>query len=179
MEERSVAEVPAAAPVTEPVPKTPDGTCRTMVTGRTPEEAEWRRTVEERSMAEVPVAAPVTDPAPVPAGGGALAEAFPEAYLRRIAKERPAAEVPAAAPVTEPAPAPVPRTPDGTWRVMVAGSRGGGPRRGFSPLDRYFGSDRKDRERRAPTIDLRRGSWNGRKSPPSRIKVVLVLLERE
>ena len=152
-----------------------------MVTGRTPAEVELRRTVEERSVAEVPAAAPVTDPdpAPITAGGRALAEAFPEAYLRRTVEERLAAEVPAATPVTDPAPVPVPRTPDGTWRVMVAGSRGGGPRRGFSPLDRYFGGDRKDRERQAPIIDLRGGSWNGRKSPPSRIKVVLVLFERE
>ena len=87
VEERLVAEVPAAAPVTVPAPKTPDGTCRTMVTSRTPEEAERRSPVEERSMAEEPVAAPVTDPAPVPAGGGALEEAFPEAYLRRIGSE--------------------------------------------------------------------------------------------
>ena len=134
-------------------------------------------------MAEEPVAAPVTDPAPEPAGGGTLAEAFPEAYLlnlrrrigfesreawqRRIAKERPAAEVPAAALVTEPAPATVPRTPDGAWRVMEAGPQGGGPTRGYSPIDRYFGGfhgDRKDRERRAPSILLRRGSCNGRKS---------------
>ena len=40
VEGRSVAEVPA---VTEPAPKTPDGTCITMVTGRTPEEAERSR----------------------------------------------------------------------------------------------------------------------------------------
>ena len=42
VEGRLVAEVPAAAPVTDPapVPRTPDGTWRTMVTGRTLAEAE-------------------------------------------------------------------------------------------------------------------------------------------
>ena len=51
---KSVAVVPAVAPVTDPAPITPEGTCRTMVTGSTPEEAERRRPVEE------PLAAPVT-----------------------------------------------------------------------------------------------------------------------
>ena len=39
-EGKLVADVPAVSPVTEPAPKTPEGTCRTMVTGSTPEEAE-------------------------------------------------------------------------------------------------------------------------------------------
>ena len=39
---KAVAVVPAAAPVTEPAPITPEGTGRTMVTGSTPEEAERR-----------------------------------------------------------------------------------------------------------------------------------------
>ena len=129
-----------------------------MVIGSTSEEAERRRPVEE------PVAAPVTNPA------------WKEEWLRtiRTEKEITAAEVPAAAPVSVPAPVTVPRTPDGTWRVREADPQGGGPRRGYSPMDRYFGGfhgNRKDRERRAP---LRRGSWNGRKTPPSWIKVVLV-----
>ena len=122
VEGRSVDEVPAAAPITEPAPKTPDGTCRTMVTGRTPEEAERRRPMEERSRAVEPVDAPVKEPAPVT----------------------------------------VPRTPDGTWRVMEAGPQGGGPRRGFNPMTRYFGGFHGDRERRAPSILLRKGSWNRR-----------------
>ena len=147
-------------------------------------------------VAEVPAAAPFTDPAPVPAGGGALEEAFPEAYLRRIGsesreawgertrtvKERRVAEEPAAAPVTEPAPAPVPRTPDGTWIVMAAGPHGGNPRRDYSPMDKYFGgyhgnqkvylhesqspAPRRTPLRGAPSIFLRRGPWKGRKSPP-------------
>ena len=86
--------------------------------------------------------------------------------IRRLEKEIPAAEVPATAPVTVPAPATVPRTPDGTWRVRESGPQGGGPRRGYSPMDRYFGGfhgDRRVREIRAP---FRRGSWNGRKTPP-------------
>ena len=41
-EGKSVADVPAVAPVTVPAPITPEGTCRTMVTGSTPEEAERR-----------------------------------------------------------------------------------------------------------------------------------------
>ena len=81
------------------------------------EPGERRRPVEERSMAVELVDASVTEPAPVPAGSGALEEAFQEAYLRRISKERPAAEVPAAAPVTEPSPAPVTRNLRGTWSV--------------------------------------------------------------
>ena len=99
VKERLAAEVPAAAPITEPAPKTPDGTCRTMVTGRTLEEEERRRPVEE------PVAAPVTNPA------------WSEEWLRirRTEKKIPVAEVPAAAPVTVPAP----KTPDGTCRTMV------------------------------------------------------------
>ena len=40
---KSVAVVPAVAPVTEPEPITPEGTGRTMVTGSSPEEAESRR----------------------------------------------------------------------------------------------------------------------------------------
>ena len=42
---KSVAVVPAVAPVTEPAPITPEGTSRTMVTGSSPEEAERRRKV--------------------------------------------------------------------------------------------------------------------------------------
>ena len=147
VEGRSVAVVPAAAPVTEPAPKTPEGTCRTMVTGRTPEEAERRRPVEERSMAVEPVDAPVTEPAPVPAGSGALEEAFQEAYLRRIAKERPAAEVPAAAPVTEPSPAPVTRNLGGTWSVHTPMSV---PYRNLAG----YNADRRDLERQTPPIYL-------------------------
>ena len=45
------------------------------------------------------------------------------------------AELPAAAPVSVPAPATVPRTPDGAWSVRESGPRGGGPRRGYSPMD--------------------------------------------
>ena len=41
-EGKSVADVPAVAPVTVPAPITQEGTCRTMVTGSTPEEAERR-----------------------------------------------------------------------------------------------------------------------------------------
>ena len=70
VEGRSLAEVPAAIPVTEPAPKTPEGTCRTMVTGSTPEEAERWRPVEE------PVAAPVTNPA------------WKEEWLRTIRTEK-------------------------------------------------------------------------------------------
>ena len=90
------------------------------------------------------VDASVTEPAPVPAGSGALEEAFQEAYLRRILKERPAAEVPAAAPVTEPSPAPVTRNLRGTWSVHP-------PSRGA----RGAYGDRRDL-RYAPSIVLRR-----------------------
>ena len=158
-EGKSVADVPAVAPVTEPAPKTPEGTCRTMVTGSTPEEAERRRPVEE------PVAAPVTNPA------------WSEEWLRirRTEKEITAAEVPATAPVTVPAPATVPRPPDGTWRVMEAGPQGGGPSRGYSPwtgileVSMATGKTGKDelRSEGDPGTDGR--------VPPSWIKVVLVL----
>ena len=87
------------------------------------------------------VDASVTEPAPVPAGSGALEEAFQEAYLRRNSKERPAAEVPAAAPVTEPSPAPVTRNLRGTWSVH--------------PPSRGAYGDRSDL-RYAPPIVLRR-----------------------
>ena len=44
---KSVAVVPAVAPVTVPAPITPEGTDKTMVTGSTPEEVERRKPVEE------------------------------------------------------------------------------------------------------------------------------------
>ena len=102
---------------------------------------------------EEPVPAPVTN------------LAWKEEWLRTIRTEK-EITAPATTPVSVPAPVTVPRTPDGTGRVREAGPQGGGLRRGYSPMDRYFGGfhgNWKDRERQAP---LRRGSWNGRKTPP-------------
>ena len=146
-----------------------------------------RRTVEERSVAEVPAAAPVTDPAPVPAGGrtsgpspsggGPLVPGHPGPP--RL-KPRPPGYGPPDVGVLAPAPrprtlgplapgSPRSRTPDGTWITLVTRSQGGGTRKGSSPLYRDFGNaglSGRSREGRAPTIDLRKGSWKGRKRPP-------------
>ena len=185
---KSVADVPAVSLVTEPAPKTPEGTCRTMVTGSTPEEAEWRRPVEE------PLASPehtaVLDMDSIQFNSNQLLlltqqlvsgsrSSLQQQVISRTEKEITTAELPATAPVSAPTPATVPRTPDGTWRVRESSPQGGGPRRGYSPMDGYFGSfrggfrgDRRAREIRAP---FRRGYWIGRKTPPSWIKVVFVL----
>ena len=156
-EGKSVADVPAVAPVTEPAPKTPEGTCRTMVTGSTPEEAEQRSPVEE------PLASPeYTAELLQLAQQLEVRSSLQLQRLSRTEKEITTAELPATAPVSAPTPVTVPRTPDGTWRVRESSPQGGGPRRGYSPMDRYFGGfhgNRKDQEIRAP---FRRGSWNGR-----------------
>ena len=131
-----------------------------MVTGSTPEEAERRSPVEEplASPEHTPLLdieqlllviqqSPVKEPvaAPVEHTWASLEEVL----LRRTEKETTTAELPATAPVSVPAPVTVPRTPDGTWRVRESSPQGGGPRRSYSPMDRYYGGfhgNRKDQE---------------------------------
>ena len=117
---KSVAVVPAVAPVTEPAPIIPEGTDRTMVTGSTPEEVERRRPVEE------PLASPVhtalLDREHLSQRLEQLAASSRSSLQRlqrlgRTEKETTTAELPATAPVSAPTPATVPRTPDRTWRV--------------------------------------------------------------
>ena len=115
---KSVAVVPAVAPVTEPAPITLEETDRTMVM----EESERRRPVEEplASPAHTPLLdieqlflviqqSPVEEPvaAPVECTWASLEEEL----LRRTEKETTTAELPATAPVSVPAPVTVPRTP--------------------------------------------------------------------
>ena len=190
---KSAAVVPAVAPVTEPAPITPEETDRTMVTGSNPEESERRRPVEE------PLASPehttllddgnqlllVTQQSPVEEPVAAPVEHtwanLEEVLLRRTEKETTTAELPATAPVSAPAPVTVPRSPYlNPWRVRELSPQGGGPRRGYSPMDEYFGSARvrggfpggfRGQElRRERDIlrgrEIRRGSWSGRKTPP-------------
>ena len=126
-----------------------------MVTGSTPEEAERRRPVEE-PLAELLQQAQQLE----------VRSSLQLQRISRTEKEITAAELPAAAPVSVPAPATVPRTPDGTWRVRESGPQGGGPRRGYSPIDGYFGGFHGNRRVREIQAPFRRGSWNGRKTPP-------------
>ena len=163
---KSVAVVPAVAPVTEPAPITPEGTVRTMVTGSTPDEAERRSPVEE------PLASPehtaVLDQLVLWTQQlvSSSRSSLQQQMISRTEKEITTAELPATAPVSAPSPATVPRTPDGTWRVRESGPQGGGPRRGYSPMDGYFGGFHGNRRVREIQAPFRRGSWNGRKTPP-------------
>ena len=163
---KSVAVVPAVAPVTEPAPIIPEGTDRTMVTGSTPEEEERRSPVEE------PLASPVHTALLEREQLLAQLVAYNERserslqWLQRLGsteKETTTAELPATAPVSVPAPVTVPRTPDRTWRVRESSPQRGGPSRGYSLRDEYFG--RRDREIQRER-EIRRGSWNGQKTPP-------------
>ena len=114
---KSVAVVPAVAPVTVPEPITPEGTDRTMVTGSTPEEVERRKPVED------PLASPVHTASLDSEQLLALSEQLivdSGSYLQRLQrlcsteKETTTAELPATAPVSVPVPVTVPRTPDRT-----------------------------------------------------------------
>ncbi len=116
-EGKSVADVPAVAPVTVPPPITPEGTCRTMVTGSTPEEAERRSPVEEplaspEHTAELLQLLQLLQQLEVSSRSSLQLQ-----MISRTEKEITTAELPATAPVSAPTPATVPRTPDGTWRV--------------------------------------------------------------
>ena len=114
-----MAEVPAAVPVKEPAPKTPERT------GWGPAERRRGSSVQETCGGEPvePLIQNLLQPAPVPAGSGALEEE--------------------------------------TWSVHT-------PMSVHRNLEAYVGiGDRKDREKRTPSIFLRKdGPCKGRNTPP-------------